>query len=457
MIFMNYSARKVELSYVTVGLKRAVKDTFQIYRAAVKRLCEIALEEWGSLADLSGKEQLTVMESFVHGTKNRQVKYPDFDRDFYKFPSYYRRSAIHAALGQVSSYLTRKEQYEETRKDSISNGKRFRQKAPALNLDTNCCPSMYKKAMYTMDGGEIWLKLRIRNTWDWVQVSAPNRDIQCLNRALKEGGTLSSPKLLMKNKKLYLQFPVSFPGCKFPEDEIATQKILGVDLGINRGAVCSVVDASGTIHGRYFDPFASERDRMNHMLNKLRKISRQSGKGQSLSAFYTKLDGMKENYVRQLARWIIDRARSAHVYGIAMEHLGRMKGRGNKKDRIHHWCKKRIFDFVKGMGLRYGIRVFCINPRNTSALAFDGSGKVKRDADNFSLCTFASGKRYDCDLSASYNIAARYFIRTFQKSIPETEWSQYVAKVPVLAKRTDCTLSTLWKLDQILHPAKAAA
>lgn len=98
MIFMNYSARKVELSHVTVGLKRAVKDTFQFYRVAVKRLCEIALEEWGSLADLSGKEQLTVMESFVHGTKNRQVKYSNFDRDFYKFrqsTTYIGAAALH--------------------------------------------------------------------------------------------------------------------------------------------------------------------------------------------------------------------------------------------------------------------------------------------------------------------------------------------------------------------------
>lgn len=192
------------------------------------------------------------------------------------------------------------------------------------------------------------------------------------------------------------------------------------------------------------------------MLNKLRKISRQSGNGQSLSAFYTKLDGLKKNYTRKLARWIVDRAVEYNVHGIVMEHLGKMHGRGRKKDRIHHWCKKQIQSLVKGMALRLGIRVFEINPRNTSALAFDGSGKVTRDEDNFSLCTFASGKRYDCDLSASYNIAARYFIRAVKKSMTETDWSQCVAKVPALAKRTDCTLSTLWKLHKITRVAEAA-
>lgn len=170
-----------------------------------------------------------------------------------------------------------------------------------------------------------------------------------------------------------------------------------------------------------------------------------------------KLDGLKKNYARKLARWIVNRAVENNVYGIVMEHLGKMHGRGRKKDRIHHWCKKQIQALVKGMALRLGIRVFEVNPRNTSAFAFDGSGKVTRDEDNFSLCTFASGKRYDCDLSASYNIAARYFIRAIKKSMKEIDWSQCVAEVPALAKRTDCTLSALWKLYRVACTVETAA
>ncbi len=140
-----------------------------------------------------------------------------------------------------------------------------------------------------------------------------------------------------------------------------------------------------------------------------------------------------------------------------MEYLGRMKTRGRKKDRIHHWCKRRILELVRGMAMRYGIRVFQVNPKNTSALTFDGSGYVTRDEDNFSLCTFATGKRYDCDLGASYNIAARYFIRAYFKSMPATAWSQCVAEVPALARRTGCTLSTLWQLDRVICQLKNAA
>ena len=97
--------------------------------------------------------------------------------------------------------------------------------------------------------------------------------------------------------------------------------------------------------------------------------------------------------------------------------------------------------------MREGIRVFLVNPKNTSALAFDGSGLVTRDNSNYSMCTFKSGKRYHCDLSASYNIGARYFLREYKKSIPETEWSELAAKDPGLSKRTTWTLSTLRSLN----------
>lgn len=445
---MHYSVRQVELNHVTPGLRRAAKDTFGIFRDAVKMLCDVALKEWDSLETLDAQGQLTRMEELVHTTKNHQAVYPDFDREFYKFPSYYRRSAIHAACGQVSSYLSRMSLYRQKKQDAVSSGRQFREKAPALNFETDSFPSMYHGQMYHLEGTAVRIKLFIRNTWDWVEVSMPARDRRSLDDALASGGKLNSPKFLIRNKKLYLQFPVSFPRAGSPETAVRAQTVLGVDLGINRGAVCSVVDVSGTVRGRCRDPFSSERDRISHMLCRLKKISSRSGKGQSLSAFYTKLDGRKTDYVRKLARWIVDCAVMHDVYGIVLERLGRMRGHGRKKDRIHHWCRRKILSLVRGMALRCGIRVFEINPRDTSALAYDGSGRVSRDMDNFSMCTFASGKRYDCDLNASYNIAARYFVRAIRKTMPETEWSQCVAKVPALAFGTGCTLSTLWDLHR---------
>lgn len=97
-----------------------------------------------------------------------------------------------------------------------------------------------------------------------------------------------------------------------------------------------------------------------------------------------------------------------------------------------------------------GMRISRINPRNTSALAFDGSGKVNRNYKK-DLATFTTGKVYHSDLSASYNIGARYFIRGIQKTISEKTWLALQAKVPELSKRTLQTLSSFISLTKALN------
>ena len=84
----------------------------------------------------------------------------------------------------------------------------------------------------------------------------------------------------------------------------------------------------------------------------------------------------------------------------------------------------------------------------TSKLAYDGSGPVERGIQgNYSICKFQNGKIYNCDLSASYNIGARYFVREILKSLPETVRLDTEAKAPECAKRTTCTFSTLISLN----------
>ena len=65
----------------------------------------------------------------------------------------------------------------------------------------------------------------------------------------------------------------------------------------------------------------------------------------------------------------------------------------------------------------------------TSKLAFDGSGEVSRgkyikndiEYYNYSICTFNNGKQYNCDLNASYNIGARFFLRAFNNKYNNIE------------------------------------
>ncbi|MEQ6389527.1 hypothetical protein RZN22_09375 [Bacillaceae bacterium S4-13-58] len=69
---------------------------------------------------------------------------------------------------------------------------------------------------------------------------------------------------------------------------------------------------------------------------------------------------------------------------------------------------------------------------------------------------YTTGKIYHADLSASYNIAACYFIRAYQKSMSENSWLSLQAKVPVVAKRTLQTLSSLISLHQAMKSPKMA-
>ena len=100
---------------------------------------------------------------------------------------------------------------------------------------------------------------------------------------------------------------------------------------------------------------------------------------------------------------------------------------------------------------RIGMHVSRICAWGTSRLAFDGSGRVLRgreaDLESYSVCQFRTGKVYNCDLNASYNIGARYYIREILKSVPVKVRLALEAKVPQAARRSTCTLSVLINLN----------
>ena len=103
---------------------------------------------------------------------------------------------------------------------------------------------------------------------------------------------------------------------------------------------------------------------------------------------------------------------------------------------------------------RNSIRISHICAWKTSKLAYDGSGTVERGQiagfNSYSLCRFQTGKIYNCDLNATYNIGARYFIREFIKTLSVTTEQTILAKVPELIHRSTCTLSSLYKLNAVL-------
>ena len=134
---------------------------------------------------------------------------------------------------------------------------------------------------------------------------------------------------------------------------------------------------------------------------------------------------MNTDISRKTAKEIIDFSVLYHADVIVLEHFdmqGKKKGRG--KQKLALWRKQEIQKLVEHKAHILGIRISRICAWNTSRLAFDGSGKVERgtyihngvEKYNYFVCTFPNGKQYHCDLNASYNIGARYYIRELLKS-----------------------------------------
>ena len=114
---------------------------------------------------------------------------------------------------------------------------------------------------------------------------------------------------------------------------------------------------------------------------------------------------------------------------IVFEHLdthGKKRGR-RLAQRLHLWRANDVQNRVTVMAHRDGMRIRRVCAWNTSRLAFDGSGKVRRGEYfqngkrryNYSVAVFPNGKQYNCDVSASYNIGARFLLREYLSLHPD--------------------------------------
>ena len=442
---------KIVNSYnVEINVNKAIKDTVSVYREAVTFLIDVYSKEWTDLSILDGKAKNNYAEKLVHSTKDNPHPIYDFDRLFYKFPSYLRRSAIQDALGIVSSYYSNLDNYNKERYNAISNGRKFNKKAPKLSLKHYKCPALYKGNMFIRTGSlTANIKIFKNNDWIWLPVNLNKQDINYIEKYCKDKKELS-PILVTKGRKSYLKFIYEHK-INLNNKNIKDQKILAVDLGLNHSAVCSVMDSYGTVTNRLFINQPVEKDRMNHLLNRLRLKQKQSPNKAKMPKIWAKINGLNTHIINDTVNKIVSFAKQNEVDTIVFEYLN-FKGKKPKQIamRLQMWAKRNIQNKVEHKAHSNGIRVNKINCRNTSNLAFDGSGKVQRNKSNASLCTFATGKQYNCDLNATYNIGARYYIREINKTISEKKWLLIEAKVPLLARRTQSTLSTLLELNKAL-------
>lgn len=434
-----FSSYKVKIKHYN----HIFEQTVEIYRNAVSFFIDVCAKEWDILEPLKNLERRRKIEELTLQTKNNQNPKYDFNERFYKMPSYLRRASISNAVGCYSSYYSNLKNWEE---NSVGN-------RPKLQLDRNVMPTLYKDRMYVrINDNTARIKILHKNDWVWLDVELNYQDIKYIKNHCKFKKECV-PTLKKQGKCWYLVFPFE-DKVEFQKVDIQDQVICAVDLGLNNNATCSIMQSDGTVVGRKFVNLATEKDQLYKALNRVKK-AQQNG-ARKCPTLWKHVKDLNTDISIKTAKEIVDFAVLCSADVIIFEHLdmqGKKKGRG--KQKLALWRKQEIQKLVEHKAHILGIRISRICAWNTSKLAFDGSGKVKRgtyiqngvEKYNYSICTFSSGKQYHCDLNASYNIGARYFIRELLKSDSVMRRLPNQTKDSGYGTGTTRTLSTLIRLN----------
>lgn len=402
----------------TADEKRQMALTVEEYRRFLKPLVLIINAQWINLSYLTTKERVNAVEKMIHKTANNpNPKHDYFEKvvnkypSFRKFPSYLRRAAIADAIGIVSSFNTRYQEWQ-------SGVRTIRQSRPTkLTAMCNTYPVMYQGQQVRYGQNYQTVNLKVWSGTDWIWISNITVKGHGLNRHQIQGNEIQSPALVVNKKTCQLSMPVQIMLVQLEDSEF----VCSVDMGINNAACASIVGRDGTVKARKFINPARDIDRRDQRRMTIAKkskqtfnLSRQKLARGFCKGLYRKSSNINLEISRKVMGGIIEFAKTHNVKVIVFENLAGWRAKAGKrrsrqKQKFHLWCHRKIVELTQQSWNELGGIVVFVNPKYTSAYAFDGSGKVKRSKVNYSLAVFKNGKQYHADLSASYNIGARYW------------------------------------------------
>ena len=415
----------------------ALKNSIELYRQAPRYVIPIVDSHWDEMEDLKYvKQRMTYVEQLIHSTSKQEARY-NFDAEFPKFPSYLRRAVLNQALGIVSSYRSHLENWEATRKGRV----------PKLSLTHYTYPAYYKGNLFrNFDPIRQTIELKVFKNKDWVYEVYGLKSSDCTYyQTYLADKKQNVPIIQKKGRRFYATFSYEEETHLIPEASIT--KICAVDLGLGTDATCSIMGQDGTVYARRFISFSKEHDRLHTQLGRIKRNQKRGARHNK--TLWRKVSGISQDIADKTVKAILEFGKANGVDAFVLEYLD-FKGR-NAVKRAHFWRYKRIYQVLTRKAHQHGLRVARVKAYNTSRLAFDGSGWSKRGREirpdtPYSLMQFSTGKLYNADLNASYNIGARYFIRALFKTVTVTQRLVLEAKVPQVTKRSTCTLSHLINL-----------
>lgn len=419
------------------GDLRALKNSIKHYRSALRYVIPIVNTHWGEMGDFKYVNQRIMhIEKLIHST-NRNSAHYNFDEEFPKFPSYLRRAVINQAIGIVSSYHSNLKNWEKDHKGA----------QPKLSLTHYAYPAYYKGNLFrNFDPIRQTIELKVFKNNDWVYEVYQLKTSDCTYyQTYLTGKKQNVPIIQKKGRRFYTIFSYEEETTLIPEESI--DRICAVDLGLGTDATCSIMDKDGTVYARHFVSLSEEHDRLDTQLGRIKRNQKRGSRHNK--TLWRKVAGISKDIADKTAKAIFEFGNEHGVDAFVLEYLD-FKGKNIVK-RAHFWRYKCIYKMLCQKAHQNGLRVSRVNARNTSRLAFDGSGWSKRGCEitsntPYALIQFTTGKIYNADLNASYNIGARYFIRSLLKTVTATQRLVLEAKVPQVTKRSTCTLSHLINL-----------
>ena len=387
--------------------------TVELHTGVVDNFLQLILNDPGSFADTNQQGAVKQIEQLTLVTEDNPNPCYPLAREYDRYPSYLRRAGIAFAYGLASSFFSNSRNAEK----AAADGKKV--SMPSLPTIRRVYPVFYEGQQIQQVGDYTYrIKVFWGNTWKWAMVHVRHSDADYIRRHCADCEACS-PTLRKRGKDWYLDFPF-VQEIELETENIFSQTIVSVDLGINNACTCVVMKADGTVLARKFLKLGSEKARLEKILSAIRGAKKRGVK--KCRALWAKAKGINKEISVKTAEFIRTTAEAYGADVVVMEHLNLQgKKKGFNRERLHHWRARYVQQLVTNKVHRLGKRISRVCAWNTSKLACDGSGNVVRDDKNYSLCTFPNGKRCNCDFSAAMNIGARYFVREIMKALTKEE------------------------------------
>jgi IS605 OrfB family transposase len=433
-----------------------VARTIAADQRAVRALATVIQTHWPDLA--RAKSRCQALEALCHATKLRPaVRYPMIDRLLGKMPSYLRRAAIEAAFGVVESFLSNYDNW-------LSDSARERGSRPPRLGVSGVFPSLYGGNMIKAAKGLGSVEIKLLGADGQWRFSAPLKLHGRLKRLPQQLDL--SPTLILRGAKVRLACPVTVRRPAYPNMAVkglksGVKRVLAIDVGINTAATAAIVDSTGTVIARTSLTCGRHNDRRDALAADIAQRQRQShgatpGFCQTL---HQRIAGLSLDAARGLAARLMAFAVKHGAQAVVLEDLKGWRPKGGsraQRKRFHRFQHRMLVKHLAAKAEEAGMPVLNVYPRGTSRWAYDGSGKVRRAPGNAQLATFASGKQYNADLNAAYNIAARGLARLLgveKKAAVGDDGRGATGKSSGASSRMPIVLADIWAYAQ----ASAAA